>query len=63
MTINRALDTLLELKSELTKLRKDTSEINNTVNKLLVIKMEFGGRMRVDDDVVLGIERMVNENK
>jgi hypothetical protein len=63
MTINRALDTLLELKSELTKLRKDTSEINNTVNKLLVIKMEFGGRMRVDDDVVLGIERMINENK
>ena len=59
MTINRALDTLLELKSELTKLRKDTSEINNTVNKLLVIKMEFGGRMRVDDDVVLGIEREI----
>ena len=58
MTINKGLDLLLELKGELTKLRKNTSDISSISNELLIIKMEFGGRMKLDDSTVEKIEKI-----
>tara|TARA_B100000927_G_scaffold288996_1_gene284691 strand:+ start:1042 stop:1233 length:192 start_codon:yes stop_codon:yes gene_type:complete len=63
MTINKGLDLLLELKGELTKLRKNTSDISSISNELLIIKMEFGGRMKLDDSTVEKIEKIINKNR
>ncbi len=63
MTRNKGLDLLLELKSRLTKLRKNTSDISSISDELLTIKMEFGGRMKLDDSMVEIIEKIINKNK
>jgi hypothetical protein len=63
MTINKGLDLLLELKGRLTKLKKNTSDISSISNELLIIKMEFGGRMKLDDSMVEKIEKIINKNK
>lgn len=63
MTINKGLDLLLELKGRLTKLRKNTSDISSISDELLTIKMEFGGRMKLDDSMVETIEKIINKNK
>lgn len=63
MTINKGLDLLLELKGRLIKLRKNTSDISSISDELLTIKIEFGGRMKLDDSMVEAIEKIINKNK
>ena len=57
-------DELIEIEERmLTKLKKNTSDISSISNELLIIKMEFGGRMKLDDSMVEKIEKIINKNK
>jgi hypothetical protein len=63
MTINNALDHILELKSELRKARKNLDELHNLSDELLSIKIDLGGRTELSDEMLIKVETILDKHK
>ena len=53
MTINNALDSVLELKGKLRDKREKIDDLHNLSDELLNMKIDLGGRSELSDDIFL----------
>jgi hypothetical protein len=63
MTINNALDSILELKSKLRKERKNLDELHNLSDELLNMKIDLGGRSELSDDMFIKVRITLDKHK
>jgi len=63
MTINNALDSILEIKSKLRKERKNLDELHNLSDELLNMKIDLGGRSELSDDMFIKVKIILDKHK
>ena len=63
MTINNALDSILEIKSKLRKERKNLDELHNLSDELLSMKIDLGGRSELSDDMFIKVKIILDKHK
>ena len=63
LTINQALDYILELKAKLRSSRKNLNEIHEITDKLLNMKIDLGGRTNVSDEMFVQINIILDKYK
>jgi hypothetical protein len=63
MTINNALDSILELKSKLRKERENLDELHNLSDELLNMKIDLGGRTELSDDMFVKVKITLDKHK
>ena len=61
MTINNALDQILELKSRLRIERKNLDELHNLSDELLNIKIDLGGRTKLSDSMLIKVKLILDK--
>lgn len=62
ITINTALDQILELKGKLREARKDISELNAISIELLNLKIDLGGRSFLSKEVFLKVSLILDKS-
>lgn len=63
MTINNALDTLLELKGKLRNSRKNLNELHHITDLLLNLKIDQGGRTPISDEMLVRVNITLDNHK
>lgn len=63
MTINNALDSILEIKSKLRKENKNLDELHNLSDELLNMKIDLGGRSELSDDMFIKVKIILDKHK
>lgn len=63
MTINNALDSILELKSKLRKEKKNLDELHILSDELLNMKIDLGGRSELSYDMDMFIKVRITLDK
>ena len=61
MTINNALDQVLELKSKLRIERKNIDELHNLSDELLNMKIDLGGRTKRSDEILIKVKIILDK--
>ncbi len=61
MTINNALDQVLELKSKLRIERKNIDELHNLSDELLNMKIDLGGRTKISDEILIKVKIILDK--
>ena len=61
MTINNALDQILELKSRLRIERKNLDELHNLSDELLNVKIDLGGRTKLSDSMLIKVKLILDK--
>ena len=61
MTINNALDQILELKSRLRIERKNLDELHNLSDELLNMKIDLGGRTKLSDSMLIKVKLILDK--
>ena len=62
ITINTALDQVLELKGKLREARKDISELNAISIELLNLKIDLGGRSFLTQEMFLKVSLILDKS-
>ena len=62
ITINTALDQILELKGKLREARKDISELNAISIELLNLKIDLGGRSFLTQEMFLKVSLILDKS-
>lgn len=62
ITINTALDQVLELKGKLREVRKDISELNAISIELLNLKIDLGGRSFLTQEMFLKVSLILDKS-
>ena len=62
ITINTALDQVLELKGKLREMRKDISELNAISIELLNLKIDLGGRSFLTQEMFLKVSLILDKS-
>jgi hypothetical protein len=62
ITINTALDQVLELKGKLREARKDISELNAISIELLNLKIDLGGRSFLTQEMFLKVSLVLDKS-
>jgi len=63
MTINNALDTLLELKGKLRNSRKNLNDLHHMTDLLLNLKIDQGGRTPISDEMLVRVNITLDNHK
>ena len=63
MTINNALDTLLELKGKLRNSRKNLNDLQHITDLLLNLKIDQGGRTPISDEMLVRVNITLDNHK
>ncbi len=63
MTINNALDSILEIKGKLRKENKNLDELHNLSDELLNMKIDLGGRSELGDDMFIKVKIILDKHK
>ena len=63
MTINNALDSLLELKGKLRNSRKNLNDIQHLTDLLLNLKIDQGGRTPISDEMLVRVNITLDKHK
>ena len=63
MTINNALDTLLELKGKLRNSRKNLNDLHQITDLLLNLKIDQGGRTPISDEMLVRVNITLDNHK
>lgn len=63
MTINNALDTLLELKGKLRNSRKNLNDLHHITDLLLNLKIDQGGRTPISDEMLVRVNITLDNHK
>ena len=63
MTINNALDSILELKSKLRDKRENLDDLHNLSDELLNMKIDLGGRSELSDDMFIKVKITLDKHK
>mgnify|MGYP001472283243 CR=1 FL=1 len=63
MTINKALDTLLELKGKLRNSRKNLNDLHHMTDLLLNLKIDQGGRTPISDEMLVRVNITLDNHK
>ena len=62
ITINTALDQILELKGKFREMRKDISELNAISIELLNLKIDLGGRSFLSQEMFLKVSLILDKS-
>lgn len=62
ITINTALDQVLELKGKLREVRKDISDLNAISIELLNLKIDLGGRIFLTQEMFLKVSLVLDKS-
>jgi len=62
ITINTALDQVLELKGKFREMRKDISELNAISIELLNLKIDLGGRSFLSQEMFLKVSLILDKS-
>jgi len=63
MTINNALDALLELKGKLRNSRKNLNDLHHMTDLLLNLKIDQGGRTPISDEMLVRVNVTLDNHK
>tara|TARA_R110001592_G_scaffold67_4_gene435 strand:- start:4140 stop:4340 length:201 start_codon:yes stop_codon:yes gene_type:complete len=63
MTINNALDSVLELKGKLRDKREKIDDLHNLSDELLNMKIDLGGRSELSDDMFVKVKITLDKHK
>tara|TARA_Y100000389_G_scaffold60944_1_gene57059 strand:- start:1594 stop:1806 length:213 start_codon:yes stop_codon:yes gene_type:complete len=63
MTINNALDSLLDLKGKLRNSRKNLNDVQHLTDLLLNLKIDQGGRTPISDEMLLRVTITLDKHK
>tara|TARA_R110000772_G_scaffold15512_7_gene45013 strand:- start:5155 stop:5355 length:201 start_codon:yes stop_codon:yes gene_type:complete len=63
MTINNALDSVLELKGKLRDKREHIDDLHNLSDELLNMKIDLGGRSELSDDMFIKVKITLDKHK
>ena len=63
MTINNALDSILELKGKLRDKKEKIDDLHNLSDELLNMKIDLGGRRELSDDMFVKVKITLDKHK
>jgi len=63
MTINNALDSILELKGKLRDKKEKIDDLHNLSDELLNMKIDLGGRSELSDDMFVKVKITLDKHK
>jgi len=63
MTINNALDSILELKGKLRDKKENINDLHNLSDELLNMKIDLGGRSVLSDDMFVKVKITLDKHK